>query len=108
MLPDCVDWGEYALGKRVDGLTTSTMTFMNKLSQAIAGSAAMAVLGVAGFVANQEQTQTVCNIIVILRFLMPALGSLASVISLYFYELTEPRVREISVELAAKHNAKKQ
>lgn len=108
MLPDCVDWGEYKFGKRLDGLTTSTMTFMNKLSSALAGSAALAILGGLGFVANQEQTKTVCIAIVVLRFVMPILGHVASVISLHFYELTEPRVREVSAELATRHKAERE
>lgn len=103
MLPDCVDWGEWKFAKRIDGLTTSTMTFMNKLSSALAGSLAMAVLGVMGFVANQEQTTAVCGAIMFMRFAVPILGHIATLISLFFYELTESRIKQINEELAARH-----
>lgn len=104
MLPDCVDWGEYTFKKRLDGLTTSTMTFINKLASAVAGSAALAILGSLGYVANQEQTQTVCTAIIVMRFALPILGHIASVIALHFYELTEPKVREISLQLSNRRN----
>ena len=107
MLPDCVDWGEWKFTKRIDGLTTSTMTFMNKLSSAVAGSLAMAVLGAMGFIANQEQTAAVCGAIIFMRFVVPILGHVATLISMLFYELTEYRIKEINEELVVRHTGNK-
>ena len=103
MLPDCVDWGEWKFNVRTDGLTTSTMTFMNKLCSAIAASGALLVLDAIGFVPGQEQTQLVRNAIVFLMLGAPILGHVATVISMYFYELTKTRVNEIHQELAMRH-----
>ena len=53
------------------------------------------LLGIFGFAANQEQTQTVLFIIVVLRFGIPILGYIASLLSMHFYELTDERNMEI-------------
>jgi len=53
------------------------------------------LLATFGFVANQEQTKTVIFVIVFLRFVVPILGYIASLISVHFYELTDERNLEI-------------
>ena len=60
-------------------------------------------LGLVGFVANEDQSQTVLNMIVFLRFGMPILGYIASLISMYFYEITSEKYEEIRKDLDARH-----
>lgn len=69
MLPDCVDYAEYITGVKGNGVVSSTFSFMNKLCGAIGASLASYLLGIFGFVANQEQSKTVIMVIVVLRFL---------------------------------------
>ena len=68
---------------------------MNKLCGAVGSFLASYLLGIFGFVANQEQTETVLFVIVCLRFAVPILGYIASLISMHFYELTDERNLEI-------------
>ena len=84
MLPECSDFAEWKFNKRVDGLMTSSLTFINKFGMALGGFIASFFLGLVGFVANQEQPQAVINMIVFLRFGMPVLGYVASLISMAF------------------------
>ena len=56
--------------------------------QSIGGAIASFMLGLVGFVANQDQLPIVINMIVFLRFGMPLLGYVASLISMWFYEIT--------------------
>lgn len=103
MLPECSDYAEWKCGKRGDGLLSSSLTFINKFGMAIGGFIASFFLGLVGFVANEDQSQTVLNMIVFLRFGMPILGYIASLISMYFYEITNEKYEEIRKDLDARH-----
>ena len=99
MLPECSDYAEWKYGQRADGLMSSSLTFINKFGMAIGGFIASFFLGLVGFVANEDQSQTVLNMIVFLRFGMPVLGYVASLISMWFYEITEEKYTEIRADL---------
>ena len=99
MLPECSDYAEWKYGKRGDGLLSSSLTFINKFGMAIGGFIASFFLGLVGFVANQDQSEVVLNMIVFLRFGMPILGYIASLISMHFYEITSEKYEEIRKDL---------
>lgn len=102
MLPDCVDYAEYVTGVNGNGVVSSTFSFMNKFCGAIGSSVASYLLGIFGFVANEAQTETVLTIIVFLRFGIPILGYIASLIAMHFYDLTDEKHREIRAALDAR------
>lgn len=104
MLPECSDYAEWKYGKRGDGLLSSSMTFINKFGMAIGGFIASFFLGLVGFVANQDQSEVVLNMIVFLRFGMPILGYIASLISMHFYEITSEKYEEIRKDLDKRQN----
>lgn len=85
MLPECSDFAEWKFGQRADGLMSSSLTFINKLGMAVGGFIASFFLGMVNFIPNQEQTGTVLDMIVFLRFGIPILGYVASLISMIFY-----------------------
>lgn len=99
MLPECVDYAEWKYGERADGLLSSSLTFINKFGMAIGGFIASFFLGLVGFVANQDQGQSVQNMIVFLRFGMPILGYVCSLISMVFYTITDKKYAEIRHDL---------
>lgn len=99
MLPECADYAEWKYGVRGDGLISSSLTFINKLGMAVGGSIASFFLGMVGFVANQQQPEEVIKMIVFLRFGMPVFGYIASLISMYFYEITSEKYAEIRKKL---------
>jgi sugar (glycoside-pentoside-hexuronide) transporter len=106
MLPECSDYAEWKFGKRADGLLSSSLTFINKFGMAIGGFIASFFIGIVGFVANQDQTPAVLNMIVFLRFGMPVLGYIASLISMYFYSITEKTYAKIRKDLDERSNEK--
>ncbi|MBP8855730.1 MAG: MFS transporter [Oscillospiraceae bacterium] len=106
MLPDCVDYGEWKLGIRGEGTVSSSLTFINKFGMALGGSAASLILGLVGFTANVEQTPLVLNTIIIMRFGLPILGYIASLLSMRYYELTKERMAEIRTDLNERYLAK--
>lgn len=99
MLPECSDYAEWKFGQRADGLMSSSLTFINKFGMAIGGFFASFLLGLVGFLPNQDQSATVQSMIVFLRFGMPVLGYIASLISMAFYEITDKKYREIRNDL---------
>ena len=78
---------------------SSSLTFINKFGMAIGGFIASFFLGLVNFVPNQEQTPAVLSMIVFLRFGMPVLGYVASLISMVFYDITSEKYAQIRSEL---------
>lgn len=99
MVPDCIDYAEWKHGVQLNGLFTATFTFVQKCGTAIGGFLSGILLGAVGFVANQEQTQSVLNMIVSMRFVIPAVLFAITVVVLYFYEITPEKTKAISEEL---------
>lgn len=99
MLPECSDYAEWKNGRRADGLMSSSITFINKFGMAIGGFLCSFLLGLVGFVPNEVQSQACLNMISFLRFGMPILGYIASIISMHFYEITPEKFAEIKKAL---------
>lgn len=99
MVPECIDYAEWKYGVQPNGLFTATFTFVQKCGIAIGGFLSSFLLGVAGFIANQEQTAGAIKMIISLRFVIPAILFSLVVLTLYFYEITPEKTREISEEL---------
>ena len=99
MLPECSDYAEWKFGQRADGLMSSSLTFINKFGMAVGGFIASFFLGLVGYVADAAQPQSVLNMKVFLRFGMPVLGYIASLISMAFYEINDKKYAEIRSEL---------
>ncbi len=104
MVPDCIDYAEWKYGVQLNGLFTAAFTFIQKCGTAIGGFLSGILLGAVGFVANQEQTQSVLNMIVSVRFIIPAVLFAVTVGILYFYEITPEKTKEISEELKKRRN----
>ena len=51
---DTVEYGEYLTGVRTEGLTYSLFSFPRKCGQASGGSIPAFILGLSGYIANQE------------------------------------------------------
>lgn len=102
MLPECSDFAEWKFGQRADGLISSSLTFINKLGMAVGGFIASFFLGMVNFIPNQEQTGTVLDMIVFLRFGIPILGYVASLISMIFYEINDKKYAQIRADLDAR------
>ncbi len=56
MIPDTIEYAQSKLGYRADGTISSTASFFQKLAKSIGGGGVALLLGVFGYVANQEQT----------------------------------------------------
>jgi len=104
MVADSIEYGDWKLGKRQEGLAASMLSFGVKISTAICGSAGVLLLSAVGYVANAEQTEATKDGINAVVNLLPAAIGLLSLVPLIFYKLTPERVSEIREDLdAGKH-----
>ena len=89
MLPDCVEYGQWKLGIRGEGIISASLTFSNKIGMAVGGSITGLLLGVFGYIAGAQQTETVLMVMRVMKFIFPVLGYIASLISMHYYCITD-------------------
>ncbi|MDH5583919.1 MAG: MFS transporter, partial [Gammaproteobacteria bacterium] len=82
MYTDTADYGEWKTGRRITGLTFSSLQFAQKLGLAVGAGLAGIILGWFGFVANEVQTPESLAGIRFLFSLMPAALALAGAVSI--------------------------
>lgn len=101
-LIECMDYGDWKTGKRVDGVVTSVNNFAGKVGSGIASGAVGIIMAIGGYVSTLEvQGQSAINSIVALYSLIPAAICLAMLLLLHFYDL-DKKMPQIRQELAAR------
>ena len=104
MVSDSIEYGDWKLGRRQEGIAASMLSFGVKISTAICGSAGVLLLSAAGYVAGAEQTEAAKTGINVVVNLLPLVIAALSMIPLFFYKLTPSKVAEIRTDLdAGKH-----
>jgi len=99
MYADCTDYSEWKTGNRATGLIFSSSSMSQKFGWAIGSAVTGWLLGYFGFQANRVQSsETIDGIKMFLSFL-PAIGTVLSVVFIYFYPLTEQKLKGITSEL---------
>lgn len=92
---DAIDYGEYKFGKRIEGVSSSVVTFSNKISQGIGTAILGWTLSLTGFVANEVQSGSVIMGLRSLFSLVPLIMLVALVIifvAFYDYDKKESEV----------------
>lgn len=106
MYADCADYSELKTGNRATGLIFSSSSMSQKFGWAIGSAVTGWLLGYFGFQANEVQSAETINGIKMFLSFLPAIGTTLSVIFIYFYPLTENKLKEITAELEEKRNNK--
>ncbi|MCP4749483.1 MAG: MFS transporter [Proteobacteria bacterium] len=101
---DSVDYTEWLTGERVDGVIFSFRTFLAKITSAIGGLVGGLILTWIGYVPNATQSPEALQGIFAMMTVIPALGTLLSVIPFFFYPLTDKKHAAIVKELEVKKN----
>lgn len=99
MYADCADYSEYKTGNRATGLIFSSSSMSQKLGWAIGTAVTGWLLAYFGFEANQVQNAETISGIKMFMSIFPAIGSILSIIFIYFYPLTEKGLKAITMEL---------
>lgn len=104
MVSDAIEYGDWKLGRRQEGVAASMLSFGVKIATAISGSAGVLLLDVAGYVPKAEQTAQAQSGINFVVNMVPFILGLISLIPLFFYKLNDKKVAEIRADLdAGKH-----
>jgi len=99
MVADTVEYAEWKTGKRAEGITYSLYTFMAKLSAALGGAGAGAILSLSGYVPNSVQTASVDFSIRALFTLGPFVSGVIAVIIMNYYPLDSKLFAQIVKDL---------
>ena len=103
MVGDSLEYGDWKLGKRQEGLAASMLSFGVKLATAVCAPVVL-LLEAVGYVPNIEQTASTKMGINFMVNMLPAILALVSCIPLIFYKLSDKRVAELRADLeAGKH-----
>ena len=103
MVGDSLEYGDWKLGKRQEGLAASMLSFGVKLATALCAPVVI-LLELVGYVPNQQQTPSAQAGINFMVNMLPAIVAVISCIPLLFYKLDDKRVSEIRADLeAGKH-----
>lgn len=104
MYADTADFSEWKTGRRATAMIFSAASFAQKLGGALAGAIMGWLLAGLGYVANQVQTNSSEQGIVLLMTIIPGLFALLAVLVIKFYPLSDNRLEEIQLELRSKKN----
>ncbi len=98
MVGDSLEYGDWKLGKRQEGLAASMLSFGVKLATAICAPVVL-LLEAVGYVPNAQQTPSTQMGINFMVNMLPAILALVSCIPLIWYKLSDKRVSEIRADL---------
>lgn len=107
MLPDTIEYNEYAAGARHEGIFYGMFSFGPKLSGALAGLMVGAALDLSHYVPNlvQQSTATLTGIRLIFC-LVPVAISLIGLLTMALYPISHARYQEILAELEERRAAR--
>ncbi len=103
MLLDAVEYSEYHLGFRGEGIIFSVNTFLTKLSTTIAKLILFVMLFAIDYVENMASTPEVVNGFSSLIYLVPAGAFALSMVPMAFYKLTDSQRADIHAQLVIRH-----
>lgn len=105
MYADCADYSELQTGNRATGLIFSSSSMSQKFGWAFGTAITGWMLAQFGFQANAVQSAETLQGIRMFLSLLPAAGAFLSLVFIYFYPLSEQKMRRIIHELEEKRTA---
>jgi sugar (glycoside-pentoside-hexuronide) transporter len=106
MYADTADYSEWKTGRRATGLVFSAASLAQKLGWAIGGGGAGWLLAYFGYVPNVVQNAHTVNGIMLMVSVIPAIFAIIAVAALWFYEIDESTVQQMTKELAERRGPK--
>jgi len=108
MYADTADFSQWRTGRRATAMIFSAAAFAQKLGGALAGAMIGWMLASLGYVANQVQTGTSQEGIVLLMTLIPAIFAAIAVPLIYFYPLDDKQLKKLQGELLTREELAQQ
>lgn len=101
LVSDSIEYGDWKLGRRQEGVAGAMLGFGVKLSTAICGSLGVLLLAAVGYVAGVDQTEATKNGINMIVNIVPMIIGLLGIVPLLFYKLSPKKITEIRADLDA-------
>lgn len=108
MIPATVDYGEWKNGKGQAGIISAINGFCITIGAALGAQIMGILLDGSGYKANQVQSDSTLNWLLILAFVLPAVVTLIHFVVQMFYGLSDKRLDECMKEVRARRAAKEQ
>ncbi|WP_278582396.1 MFS transporter [Prevotella denticola] len=105
MYADCADYSELQTGNRATGLIFSSSSMSQKFGWAFGTAITGWMLAQFGFQDNAVQSAATLQGIRMFLSMLPAAGAFLSLVFIYFYPLSEQKMRQITHELEEKRTA---
>ena len=102
MYADTADFGEWKFRRRSTGLVFSASVFSQKIGLAIGAGALGWMLGAFGFVANTAENPATILGIRLMFSIIPCVLALLGALAIFFYPISDVRMKEIEGDLAAR------
>lgn len=102
MYADCADYSELRTGNRATGLIFSSSSMSQKFGWAFGSAITGWMLSQFGFKANAVQSAETIQGIKMFLSILPAVGALLSLVFIYFYPLSESKMKTITADLQEK------
>lgn len=99
-LADCVEYGEWKTGLRGEGTVTSSLTFINKVGNALGGMLTGVILASVGYIAGKVQPDIVLEAIKHMRVTAPIIAYVISIVAMYFYVIDNKFFAKMMSDLA--------
>lgn len=107
-LIDCMDYGEWKTGIRVEGVLTSLNSFSGKVASGVASSLVGVIMGMAGYDGSLAVQSAAANQSIVLLFnWLPLILTAVELVLSLFYDI-DKKLPQIHKDLAARHAAKKE
>ena len=107
LFADSADYGEWKFGKRTTGLIFAAGSASNKMGWTFGGSIGGYILAWYGYKANVVQNEGTLYCIRSLMSWIPALFACVSVVTIYFYPISDAKLDVIAGELALQRAKRK-
>ncbi|MBE5910282.1 MFS transporter [Pseudobutyrivibrio sp.] len=99
LVGDSLEYGDWKLGRRQEGVAASMLSFGVKIATAVCGAAGILLLDAVGYVPNAEQTEAARQGINAVVNLIPFVIGVLSLVPMIWYKLTPEKVEEIRTDL---------
>lgn len=100
IIPDCAEYGQWKTGLRNDGFQYAFISLGNKVGMALGTALLAGLLGKFGYVANQQQNESVIFVMKHAFTTIPGILWIVTAVVLFFYRLNKTYYNQIVEELA--------
>lgn len=104
MTPATVDYGEWKNGKSQPGIISAVNGFAITMGAALGGQILGILLDGSGYVANQTQSDSTINALLLLAFVIPAVITIGHFVLQIFYGLTDKKLEGYMEEVRARRS----